>query len=211
MVTEPTITSSETELLSQEGELLTKKEQGENLESEDQKTLDEINSLKELLKERFKEKDIPQKTKEEILSLQAQKDHFRTKFNKEKEDKEKLVKEMEESKKKAPLEEKSEWQEKVDFLLVHKDTSKEEFEFIAAIAKGKGTSLEDAVNTKEVKEYIDFQREKVAKDKSIPGSDNAHIGGFKLKTREEMAEMKPLELKVYMKEAEERKKQEAGV
>ena len=166
MVDEPTITSEEVELLSQEGELLAKKEQEENLESEEEETLGKINSLKEELKERFKEKEIPQKTKEEILSLQAQKEHFRTKFGKEKEEKEKLLKELEVAKKKAPPEEKTDWQQKVDFLLTNKDTSREEFEFISAIAKGKGISLEDAVSSKEVQEFINFQRKKVEEEKS---------------------------------------------
>lgn len=206
-----TITSEEVELLAQETELLAKKEQGENLESEEEETLGKINSLKEELKERFREKEIPQKTKEEILSLQAQKEHFRNKYEKEKTDRESLLKELEIAKKKAPLGDKTEWQEKVDFLLVHKDISKEEFEIISALAKGKGSSLEDVMSSKDTQEYIEFQREKVAKTNAIPTSSGATIGSFKIKTQEEIANMTPEQHKAYTDEFNKRKRKEMGV
>ena len=175
MTDKQNISSEEAELLSQEEDLLSKKEeQGENLDSKEEETLGKIKDLKEELKTRFVEKEIPQKTKEEILSLQAQKEHFRKKFKKEKEEKEKLLEGRGDKEKKDDKEEKEEekkeekktdWQSKVDFLLANKDVTKTEFELISTMAKGKGISLEEAGKDKEIQEYIKFQREKVEKDK----------------------------------------------
>lgn len=201
---EPTITSEEVELLSQEEGLLTKKEQGEDLESEEQESLDKINSLKDDLKERFKEKEIPEKTKEEILSLQAQKRHFRTKYEKSEEEREKLLKKLEEAKKKAPPEEKSDWQAKVDFLLEHKNYSEEEFKHIATISKEHDIPLDEAAELE--KDYIEYRRSKVEKEEKIPKPSPLALKSKEL-TPKEVAELSEEEHEELWKEDKEK---EAG-
>jgi len=72
---------------------------------------------------------------------------------------------------KPPIKE-DEWRNKIDFLLENasKKYSADEFDHIALVAKEKGISLNRAA--KQEKDYITFNREKVAKEKKIPESGN---------------------------------------
>ena len=182
------VTAEEAELLGQEEDLVGKKESGENLTAEETQTLEQINALKGSLKERLG-KDTPEKPKEEFASIDAQKRHFKKKFETEKAEKERLAKELEAAKKGATTtEEKNEWQEKIDFLIEHKEVSKPEFDFISTFAKGKKLSLEDAHESKEVKDYLNYQREKVKRESKVLGSSAASSTSTP-KSRQEIAEM----------------------
>ena len=179
MADKPTITPEEAELLSQEGELLAKKEQGQNLDKNESETLERINSLKEDLKKRFgEEKDTPEQTEQRVkeITLQAQKEHWRRKAKKGEEliaelrqkIENKPTSEKSEEKKESTLTEIKEWQEKVNFLLTHKDVSEAELEHIATVALRKGVSLKEAYELPEVKSYITFMRQQVDKGKKTP-------------------------------------------
>ena len=54
----------------------------------------------------------------------------------------------------------------MDFLLKNKKYSEKEFDHIASVAKGKGISLSESAESE--KDYITYQREKVAKESKIP-------------------------------------------
>jgi len=68
------------------------------------------------------------------------------------------------------------WKNKIDFLLSNSDKkySEEEFEHIALIADRKRLSLSEAAKIEE--NYIQFNRDKVAKEKKIPESGNVPGG-----------------------------------
>lgn len=200
MDNEKTITSEEAELLTQEEELRAKQEKDE-LSDEDSETLEKIDSLKDDLKERFGGEGTPEKTEIEIKSLLAQKKHFRGKFEKEKEGREKVAKELEDLKNKKDPDKKitegdKEWKEKIDFITAKgKDYSARELEFLSTIAKGKGITLEKASETDEAKLYVEAYREKVAKDETVPepAARTIKVGNKKLSdmSKEEIEENYP--------------------
>lgn len=174
---EPKITSEEAELLSQKGDIQAKKDAGENLTDDEQSSLDEITTLEDDLKERFKEKDTPddEKTTAKIQSLQAQKEHFRTKYGKS----DTRVKELEiqietlkkEKDPKGDDDKKDKLDKRIDgieFLTANRDVTKTEFDFISAFARGKGSTLEEALESEDVKVWLDAHRAKVAKGKKTP-------------------------------------------
>lgn len=170
------ISAEEVELLAQKGDIQAKKDAGENLETEETETLTKITSLEDDLKERFKETDTPEKTKEEIISLQAQKVHFREKYGKESA----KVKDLEEKlallEKKNPTEETTETKiednkrlDGVEFLIANRDVTKDEFDFISAVARGKGITLEASLVDEGVKTFLEATRAKSTSDSKVPG------------------------------------------
>lgn len=177
---DPTISAEEVEILSQEEAILAKQEQGENLETEETETLEKINSLKDDIKERFKDKESPEKTKEEIISLQAQKEHFRTKFGKSDQRVKDLEAEITGLKKKGSPKDPDDKDKRIDdieFLIANREVTKGEFDFISAYARGKDISLEDALTSEDVKTWITASREKSGSDKKIP-SPTSRSGSF---------------------------------
>ncbi len=174
----PKITPEEADLLSQETELLAKKEQGQNLEANEIETLSEITTLQGELAERFKGEENPVESKD-LQSALAQKDHFRTKAKKAGED-------LEDYKKENPLkgappkeDKKSEdaeiWKasedpmEVVKLGKVLKDYSEEETEFIMKNAPTK--DIEGIVKATEnpmVQAAIQGMRDKAEKLSKTP-------------------------------------------
>lgn len=63
-----------------------------------------------------------------------------------------------------------EWKERMEFVTNHDlgNAKKEKMDFITAYAKGKGISLEDAVEDELVKQTFQVIDQKVAKEKAIP-------------------------------------------
>lgn len=182
------VTAEEAELLGQEEDLIGKEESGENLTAEETQTLVKINALKGDLKTRLG-KDTPEKPKEEFASIDAQKRHFKKKYETEKAEREKLAKDLEAAKKTATTsEETTDWQKKIDFLMGHKEVSKEEFEHISVVALRTKTSLEEAHDSKEVQSFLTYLREKVKRESKIPGSSPASPTST-VKSSQEIGEM----------------------
>ena len=174
------VTSEEAELLGQEEDILDKKESGENLSADETETLEKINTLKGDLKTRLG-KDTPDKPKEEFASIDAQKRHFKKKFNTSEERRLKAVKDLEDFKKSketsTTTEEKTEWQKKIDFVTSNKEVTKEELNYISTVAKGKDISLDEAHKSKEVQDYLNYRREKVKNEGKVPHSSPASSTG----------------------------------
>jgi len=141
------------------------------------------NEIEDKTSKNEKDKEKSQKSQEEKTSIKMnkeqksvffQKKRYREKYEKLKkamEDLEKLV--VEKNEKNSNNENTinvntDEWRQKVDFLLKNKDYSEEEFEFISSFAKAKGISIPQAAESKDVKDYLDFQRRKVAEENKIP-------------------------------------------
>ncbi len=91
-----------------------------------------------------------------------------------------------------------------------KDYNSDELGDIQMIAKAKGVSPEEAVKTEEAQLIITARREKVAKGNAVPDPSRVISGNFKVKTEADMMNMKPEEIKTYIKEYERRKKGEMG-
>ena len=89
-----------------------------------------------------------------------------------------------------------------------RDYSVDELGDIQMIAKAKGISPEEAVKTEEAQLIITARREKVAKDNATPPPSGAILGGFKIKTQEELAKImdKPGEVKAYFEAFAKHKK-----
>ena len=176
----PTISTEEVEILSQEGDILAKEDAGENLSDDEQSSLDKINTLKDDLKERFKETETPEKTKEEIISLQAQKKHFRDKFGKSDirvKELETKITELEKADPNKKTDDKETRLDGIEFLIANRDVSKDEFDFISAIARGKDISLEEALELDQVKTWMTASKEKSDSDKKVPGA-TSRSGSF---------------------------------
>jgi len=139
--------------------------------------------------EKTDKSDKPDKAEEskDLQSALAQKKHWRDKAEKA----EAQLKQFQEEKpkKSAPKEGNDEWKEKVDFLLQSqgKKYSEDEFEHVANVASRKKISLSDAAKSED--EYIQFQREKVGKDKQIPAPSSPSSVRTKGKTYEDIKDM----------------------
>lgn len=81
---------------------------------------------------------------------------------------------------------KDEWKAKVDFLMEHKDYAEEEFNHISTVAKEFDISLDEAAELE--KDYIQYRREKVAKEKKIPAPSSPSLETKGL-TSEDIAKM----------------------
>ena len=110
---------------------------------------------------KIKEPEKAEKSKE-LQSAIAQKEHWREKA----EEFEAKVSELEEKTKPKKEISQDEWKSKVDFLMEHKDYSEEEFNHISTVAKEFDISLDEAAELEG--DYIQYRREKVAKEKKIP-------------------------------------------
>lgn len=80
-----------------------------------------------------------------------------------------------------------------------KDFSSDELDYVQLIAKGKGIDLDDAVETDEVKTYIEAKRAKVVGENKTPepSSPSSIIGG---KTAEDLEKMTNEESAKFFKE-----------
>jgi len=75
-----------------------------------------------------------------------------------------------------------EWKSKVDFLMGNKDFSEEEFNHIATVSKEFDVSLEEAAELE--KDYIQYRREKVAKEKKVPAPSSPSSESKELSSEE---------------------------
>jgi len=80
-----------------------------------------------------------------------------------------------------------------------KDYSSDELDFIQLVAKGKGLALDEAVETDEVKTYIEAKRLKVVGENKTPSpsSPSSVLGG---KTEEELARMNNKQFTKWLKD-----------
>jgi len=157
---------------------------------------------KETETQKTPQEEKPDEKSKDLQSALAQKEHQREKREKA----EAKVKELEAQ---IPKKEESvdDWKRKVDFLLTHKkeDYSEDEFNHIAVVAKERGVSLEEA--SKSEKEYVDFQREKVAKKNNIPEPSSPSSASGEV-SEEDIGKMSKEDFEKY--EAEQREKIEGS-
>ena len=143
--------------------------------------------------EESSEAEKPENQKE-IETLQAQKEHWRTKA-------EKAEKELLRIKPKVTQEDSdSEFKPRVEFLLENRDLSAEEYAHLAAVAvrnSGKITldSLRDARKTET--EYISYLRKKVENKRKSPGSTSPGGAPSFMKSPGEIQKMTPEEHRAY--------------
>lgn len=123
------------------------------------------------------------KKSKEFQSLMAQKEHYKRKYE--------SLKKFENPSQKFDQEE---WQNKVNFLLTHRDFNEEEFDHIATVAKRHNITLSEAAKKEE--DYINFRRQKIKELNKIPSSSKAKSQSFK-KSPEEIAKMSSAELREY--------------
>lgn len=110
-------------------------------------------------------------------TLLAQKVHYREKAKKLEDEKAALEAKVQElqAQTQSPVKDKEDktnepadtnsWKEKVDFLLANRDYSKEEVEFLSAIAKGTGKPLKSLTEDKDIKEFLTLKRKRVEDEK----------------------------------------------
>lgn len=110
---------------------------------------------------------LKEKPELDVEQVKSQRDKLYARLKKEEEKRKFLEAELKKSVKPIP-ETIDEWKMKVDFLLNNKDVSENEFDHIATVAARKGISLSEAAGQE--KDYIQYQREKVANEKKVPGS-----------------------------------------
>lgn len=56
------------------------------------------------------------------------------------------------------------WKDKVDFLLTHRDYTKDEVEFLSSVARGTGKSLQSLTEDKDIKSFLDLKRKRVEEE-----------------------------------------------
>jgi Rieske Fe-S protein len=110
----------------------------------------------------------------ELQSALAQKEHWRKKF----EDLAKSVKpEVKPEKTEKPVNvPEDEWREKVEFLVKNRDYNEDEYDHISTVAKRKGVGLKEAAEME--KDYINFQREKVAEKTKTPSPSQSGFSSY---------------------------------
>jgi len=143
-----------------------------------------------------KEEETSEETKEEVAESEGKEPDWKAKadamYGKYKEAKETIeelegrISELEEKTKPKKEISQDEWKGKVDFLIEHKDYSEEEFNHISTAAKEFDISLDEAALLEE--DYIQYRREKVAKEKKIPAPSSPSLESKEL-TSEEIGKM----------------------
>jgi len=149
-------------------ELLEEEEEGEEDTSE--KTEEEEDTSEE------KRKEEAEKGEKKEPDWEAKARAMYAKYKAVKEKLEELEKKVGDKKESSP----DDWKAKVDFLLAHKDKNytEDEFNHIATVAKEYDISLEEAALLED--DYIQYRREKVAKDKKIPEPSSPSRGSKEL-------------------------------
>lgn len=168
-------------------------EEMENVrEDKEMETPEETNEAEEETADETSQEETPEEKSKELQSALAQKDHWRKKA-------EVAEKKLKSEPKPETKEGSDEWKQKVEFLLQNQKSnySEEEVDHITNVSSRKGISLQDAA--KQEDEYIQFNREKVVKEKGTPSSSSpaSSVGG---KTPEEIENMSDKEYSAYLKE-----------
>lgn len=176
------------------------------IEGEPEETPEEADSEKTPQKEAEPSLTKEQKSKLEAFDrIYAENKELKAKSEKPKEAEKPQVKEWVSSN--DPL-------EVVKLGKVLKDYSEEETEFIIRNASTKDIDgIIGAEKDPMVQAAIQATREKVANDNAIPEPSGASLGGFKVKSEEELAELmkEPKKLQAYYEEFEKRKRKEMGI
>jgi len=79
-----------------------------------------------------------------------------------------------------------EWKQRVNFMLAHKEVSPEEADIIARL-KHRDQDFEEALNSKEIKDFLSFRREKAEKEKQILSPSAASTSAKQSKPMSEMS------------------------
>lgn len=128
--------------------------------------------------------NLDEETRKKITTLNAQKKHFRDKAidsetGKPYKELYESVRQPEKPKESKP--EKAEnqipddlnqWREKVDFLQSNPNQA-QHFEFIQTVARKNNTSLQEAAQSQEVKEFVEFREQKTKEEQASPESSSS--------------------------------------
>ena len=161
----------------------------DNMEKETPET--EVEEEETSSQDETSQEEIPEEKSKELQSALAQKDHWRKKA----ETAEGKLKSQKPETDKTP----DEWRDRVEFLLKNgkANYSEEEFDHIANVSSRKDISLKDAA--KQEDSYIQFNREKVVKEKGTPSSSSpaSSVAG---KTPDEIENMSDKEYSKFLEE-----------
>ena len=128
----------------------------------------------------------------EVETLQAQKDHWRTKAQKLEEQLKKV--------KPQPIVSDDEFRPRVEFLLENRDLDAAEYDHLATVAQRQSGKITlDALREakKSEAEYISYLRKKAESKRKIPGSTSAGGMSKATKSYEELSKMTAQQLQTY--------------
>lgn len=159
--------------------------EGQEPNTDGEQTLEQHDLSEEVLNE------LDENVQKSLKSYKAQKEHFQTKFQKEKEAREALeakfnslsAKEEEPTPKKKQKEDTTdaEWRERLEFMALNAGKiDPSDLEELSSIAKIKGIKLSEAMETDLYKGYLKVKEEKTSEANTVPtaGSDSPVVGKY---------------------------------